>query len=50
MEEKSLSWWGDVTTLNKDEVIKKNRKSIGERIELFKTIKEILDNSGIKFL
>ena len=23
MEEKSLSWWGDVTTSNKDEVIKK---------------------------
>ncbi len=28
MEEKSLSWWGDVTTLNKDEVIKKIRKSL----------------------
>lgn len=49
MEEKSLSWWGDVTTSNKDEVIKKNKEIIGERLELFKTVKEILDNCGIKF-
>jgi len=33
MEEKSLSWWGDVTTTNKEETIKKNGslgKSMGE--------------------
>ena len=29
MEEKSLSWWGDVTTKNKEETIKKNREIIG---------------------
>jgi len=49
MEEKSLSWWGDVTTKNKEETIKKNREIIGERLELFTTIKEILEDAGIKF-
>jgi hypothetical protein len=29
MEEKSLSWWGDVTTGNKEEVISKNKEIIG---------------------
>ncbi len=41
MEEKSLSWWGDVTTANKDEIVKKNKEIIGERVELFRTIKTI---------
>ncbi len=49
MEEKSLSWWGDVTTKNKEETIKKNREIIGERLELFTTIKEILEDAGIEF-
>jgi hypothetical protein len=49
MEEKSLSWWGDVTTENKEEVISKNKEIIGERLELFKTIKGILKNADIEF-
>lgn len=49
MEEKSLSWWGDVTTKNKEETIKKNREIIGERIEFFKIIKDILEDAGIEF-
>jgi len=49
MEEKSLSWWGDVTTSNKEETIKKNKEIIGERVELLRTIKGILEDAGIKF-
>jgi hypothetical protein len=49
MEEKSLSWWGDVTTANKDETVKKNKEIIGERVELLRTIKTILENAGIEF-
>ena len=49
MEEKSLSWWGDVTTKNKEETIKKNKEIIGERIELFKIIKGILEAADIQF-
>ena len=49
MEEKSLSWWGDVTTANKEETIKKNKEIIGERLELFTIIKGILEDAGIEF-
>ena len=49
MEEKSLSWWGDVTTANADETIKKNKEIIGERIELLSVVKEILEEAGIEF-
>jgi hypothetical protein len=49
MEEKSLSWWGDVTTGNKEEVISKNKEIIGERLELFRTIKGILEDAGIAY-
>ena len=49
MEEKSLSWWGDVTTGNKEETIKKNKEIIGERLELFTIIMEILEDAGIEF-
>jgi phosphorylcholine metabolism protein LicD len=49
MEETNLSWWGDVTTANKEEIIKKNKKIIGERLELFRIVKEILENAGIEF-
>ena len=49
MEEKSLSWWGDVTTANKDEIVKKNKEIIGQRVELFRTIKTILENADIEF-
>ena len=49
MEEKSLSWWGDVTTRNQKETIKKNREIIGERLELFRIIKGILEDAGIEF-
>jgi len=49
MEEKSLSWWGDVTTANKEETIRKNREIIGERLELLAVIKGILEDAGIEF-
>lgn len=49
MEEKSLSWWGDVTTANKEDVIRKNREIIGERVELFGLIIGILEDAGIEF-
>ncbi len=49
MEDISLSWWGDVTTSNKEEVIKKNKEIIGERLELFRIIKGILEDAGIEF-
>ena len=49
MEEKRLSWWGDVTTGNKEETIKKNKEIIGERLELFRIIKGILEDAGIEF-
>ena len=49
MEEKSLSWWGDVTTGNQDEVVKKNKEIIGKRLELFRTVKGILEDAGIEF-
>ncbi|MBW1829364.1 MAG: LicD family protein [Deltaproteobacteria bacterium] len=49
MEEKSLSWWGDVTTGNKEEVISKNKEIIGERLELFRTIKGILEDADIAY-
>ena len=49
MEEKNLSWWGDVTTANAEETIKKNREIIGERRELLTVITGILADAGIKF-
>jgi len=51
MEEKRLSWWGDVTTSNKEETIKKNKEIIGERLELFRIIKGVLEvNSFIMIM
>ncbi len=49
MEEISLSWWGDVTTSNKEETIKRNKEIIGERRELLTVIKGILEKAGIEF-
>jgi len=49
MEEKSLSWWGDVTTANQEETVSKNKEIIGERVELLTVIKGILEEAGIEF-
>ena len=49
MEEKSLSWWGDVTTANQEETVEKNKEIIGERRELLTVIKGILEGAGIEF-
>ena len=48
MEEKSLSWWGDVTTANQEETVSKNKEIIGERVELLTVIKGILEEKCIQ--
>jgi glycerol-3-phosphate cytidylyltransferase len=48
-EADQLSWWGEVTSNNKDEVIAKNLKLKDDRLALFKIIKDILDSNNIEY-
>ena len=44
-----LSWWGDVTSENKNEIITKNAELKDDRLKLFKIIKDILDKNQIEY-